>query len=513
MRDKRIAVLVSFCIFLISYGLLNAHEAKAKPPDTLVVASGETMHTFDHYYNNRRDGLNAAHQIFDYPLYRDPKTMKIVPGLCESWRYIDDKTLELRIRKGVKFTNGEPVNAEAFKFTFEFMIHPESKIVTRQNVAWLDKVRIVDDLTVRLIMKAPYAPALQQLANSMPVYPPKYFKEVGRDQFGMKPVGSGPYKLVSWKRGAEYVLEANPDYFDRGKNKPKIKKVIVREIPELATQINELISGGIDLIQLLPSDQAETIKKNKHLKLQTTPILRIWFVQMDGQGRSSPNTPFAKLKVRQAVNHAIDRQGIVDNILGGFGKVITSACNPLHFGCETNVKTYPYDPKLAKKLLAEAGYPNGFSTDFYGYRDKQTVEAVMGYLEAVGIKATLKWFGGQYATFDKYQRVQGIAPIAVNAWGSYSVFDCSSCTSTWFANKGGYNYNERPELMAWLKEADGIVDEAKRKELYSKALKYIAENAFWVPLYSGVMINAMDSRLDYEVAADENARYFTASWK
>jgi len=101
----------------------------------------------------------------------------------------------------------------------------------------------------------------------------------------------------------------------------------------------------------------------------------------------------------------------------------------------------------------------------------------------------------------------------VNAWGSYSVFDCSSCTSTWFSSEAGYNYNARPELMAWLKEADGIVDEARRKELYSKALKYIAENAFWVPLYSGVMINAMDARLDYEVAADENARYFTASWK
>ena len=239
---KNFYLALILCAAMAALCLAGPADVPANPPDTLVVASGETLHTFDHYYNNRRDGLNTAHQIFDYPLYRDPKTMKIVPGLVESWKYIDDKTLDLRIRKGVSFTNGEPVNAEAFKFTFEFMLHPDSKIVTRQNISWLDRVEILDDLNVRLIMKEPFPPALEQLANSMPVYPPKYFKEVGRDEFGIKPVGSGPYKLVRWKRGSEIVLEANPDYFDRGKSKPKIKNVIIREIPEIATQVNELIS-------------------------------------------------------------------------------------------------------------------------------------------------------------------------------------------------------------------------------------------------------------------------------
>jgi peptide/nickel transport system substrate-binding protein len=267
----------------------------------------------------------------------------------------------------------------------------------------------------------------------------------------------------------------------------------------------DLIRGG-----LVSPEQIPLIEKNPGLKIDSDEILRTWYITMDSLGRSGINF-FKDKRVRQAVNHAIDKNEIIETVLKGYAKVTNSAANTLHFGYEPNVTTYPFDPAKAKKLLADAGFPNGFTVDYYAYRDKSVAEAISGYLTAVGIKTNMKWLGGQWDVMDK-NLAAGTVPLAYISWGSYSVFDASSILDRFFKSDNPQCYGTTPEVDKLLTEANNIVDPGKRKELYSKAQKIIADEAYWVPLYNAKVISAMSKNLNFKPSYDEIDRYFTAAY-
>jgi peptide/nickel transport system substrate-binding protein len=213
--------------------------------------------------------------------------------------------------------------------------------------------------------------------------------------------------------------------------------------------------------------------------------------------------------VRQAIAHAVDRQAIVDNIMGG-GSVLHLPCYTTQFGCESpDAPKYEYDPEQAKALLAEAGYPDGFEIDFYGYRDRPVAEAVLGYLAEVGIDANLQWL--QYSALRDRVRA-GEIPFNFMAWGSSSINDIANSTSYFF--KGGPDDTTHdPDVIEWLTAGDSAVGAEARKEPYRKALNKIMEEVYWVPLMSYAYYYAMSSDLEFTPTPDEIVHLYQAKWK
>jgi peptide/nickel transport system substrate-binding protein len=231
---------------------------------------------------------------------------------------------------------------------------------------------------------------------------------------------------------------------------------------------------------------------------------------MDAVGRSGKDNPFTKKKVRQAVAYAINRQAMVKHLVKGVSKVVNTACYPPQHGCvQKGVTDYAYNPEKAKKLLAQAGYPDGFTTDFYAYRERPYAEAMVNYLDAVGIHAKLRFL--QYPSFNEKYR-NGKAPIAFYTWGSEGVNDVSGITSYFF--EGGPNdYAHDKKVSKWLKKGDTTLNKDKREAVYSKALQRISKQAYWAPLFSYSINYAFDKDLDFKPSQDGIPRFTSATWK
>jgi peptide/nickel transport system substrate-binding protein len=244
-------------------------------------------------------------------------------------------------------------------------------------------------------------------------------------------------------------------------------------------------------------------------KVANESTMRIGYLELDAAGRSAADGPLTKPAVRRAINHAIDRKAIVDNLLTGNSKVVNSACFPSQFGCEQDVTVYQYDPKKAKALLAEAGWSEGLTIDFYAYRDRELAEAITSYLAQAGIKTNFKYL--QYSALHDL-RAKGATPIAFQTWGSYSVNDVSASASQFF-KFGELDFARDEEVRDWLQMADTTIDPGKRKELYAKALRKIADQAYWVPLFSYNVNYVFTQEVNFTPSPDEVVRFFQMTWR
>jgi len=482
-----------------------------KANDTLVYVSDSDLENVSPYHNNMREGVILLHHVWDTLVLRDVKTGKYVPLLATAWKWIDPTTLEFTLRKDVTFHNGDPFTADDVVFTVNYVLSPDSKVVTKQNVGWMAGAEKVDDHTVRIKLKEPFPAAMEYLAAAVPMYPKAYFEKVGIQGFAKAPVGTGPYKVVSVTSGQGVKMVKNADYMkDSPKGQPKIGKLEFKVIPDGESRVAELMTGGVDWIWRVPTDQAESLKAMPDITVLSSETMRVAFLIFEMQSDDPAMKPLKDERVRKAISMAIDRQAMVDNLVRGGSRVMNAACFIDQTMCVQNtVVKYSYDPAKAKALLKDAGYPNGFDTEMYAYRERDYAEAMIGYLQAVGIKAKLN--------FLKYPAMRGElhagkAPITMSTWGSYSVNDASAFTGNYF--KGSPDDRSRDaDVIAWLKEADSTVDDAKREELYGKALKRISEKAYVFPLFSYSANYAFTKDLNFTAQPDELPRFYAASWK
>ncbi len=481
-----------------------------KANDTLRVAYTKELENVDSYFNSSREGVVLQRAVWDGLIYRDPETNEYKGNLATSWEWIDDKTLELKLREGVKFHNGDDFDADDVVATVNFVANEENGVKTQRNVNWMESAEKIDNFTVRIKTKDVFPAAIEFLSGPVSMYPADYYAEVGPSGMGLNPVGTGPYKVVEVVPGQHFVLERYEGYHDSPKGRPSISKIDIRTIPDVNTQIAELFSGSLDLIWQVPADQAEKLAEmGDQFTVSNESTMRVGYLSMDAAGRSSmdPN-PFQDLKVRQAVNHAINREALVDNLLKGKSKVVWTACFPSQFGCEQDVAEYPYDPEKAKQLLAEAGYPDGFTTEFYAYRDRDYAEAIASYLNAVGINIDFKML--QYSALRELN-MKGEVPISFQTWGSYSINDASAMVSQFFKH-GSLDTTRDDQVLEWLNVADSSNDPDKRVEYYAKALQRIAEQAYWAPMFSYNTNYVMSKEVEYTPTADEVLRFTNMSW-
>ncbi|MFO7600753.1 MAG: ABC transporter substrate-binding protein [Candidatus Desulfacyla sp.] len=499
-------------ILLATFALVWCPTLCQAKRDTLKVCMGaQPLQNLNPAFTTNRHILVLYHNWGDTLLYRDPVQKRLVPCLSESWQWIDANTLEFRLRKGVRFHNGEPFGAQAVRFSLELLKRPDSLV--SPYLTGFEGVDVVDEYTVRIRTSTPHPTAPEIIANVFFIYPPDYYKRVGREGFDVHPIGTGPYRFVSSTNSSEVLFTANPDYFGGPKGEAGIPHLKGVTATEEMLEMEALISGRADLLRSTDVRQRQVpfVKQNPDLKIKTVPILRVCFLVMDAAGRSG--APFFKDKrVRMAVNHAIHREWIIQHAFNGYAERIDSVTSPLHFGHEPDVVRYPYDPVRARKLLAEAGYPNGFDVDLFAAVYESSVEAIVRDLAAVGITVRHHWMGGKWNDF--YRKfLQGEMPLAFMTWGSYSIFDAAAILNPFFIKDAQGCYGTTPELSAMLEEAQRTADPKRRRELLSKAQKIIAAEALWAPLGTTHAISLMKKDLNFQPSYDEIDRYFGASWE
>ena len=487
----------------------SAPAVAGKADDTLNIVWERELENVDAYLNTAREGIIASRLTWDGLLYRDPKTMDYVPLVAKSYKWLDDTTMEFVIRDGITFHNGDKLTAEDVAFTYNWIANPDNGVKTQENVSWIKGAEVKDGNKVIVTLKEPFPAALEFISGAIYIYPKAYYAKVGPDGMGQKPVGSGPYKIVSVEAGKKIVWEKFDGYFkDSPKGQPSIGRIVQRTIPERNTQIAELLAGRADWMWRVPADQADQLNASGKINVVNELTYRIGYLTFDAAGTTGKN-PFQDIRVRKAVAHAIDREAIVKALVQGKSEVVHAACFPSQFGCTDDVTKYKFDPALSKKLLAEAGYPDGLSVDFFAYRERDFAEAMIGQLKKVGISVNFSFL--KYATLRDKIRAKEV-PFAFMTWGSNSINDVSAITSVFFTG-GKDDLSLDKDVTAWLNKGDTTVDPAARKDVYKKALQKIADEAYWLPLWSYNTNYAFSSELDFTPTADEIPRFVSAKWK
>src|SRR5215510_11090267 len=245
-------------LLLLSLLLLGPAVSEAQTKDdTIVYGLQSDVQNWDPPNSVLRESIILGYNVFDHLAARDLKTGKVGPSLATSWRALDDTTWEVKLRQGVKFHDGTPFTSKDVKATFDRVLDPAKKMIARGNHAKIKGVEIVDDYTVRFKTDGPYPLFVERLTAQV-MESEKVIREKGDEWMQEHPMGTGPYKLVSWHRKQEHLLVRNDDYWGP---KPSYKYVRIRIIPEQATQIAELLSGGVDIIKAVPPDQMDVINK------------------------------------------------------------------------------------------------------------------------------------------------------------------------------------------------------------------------------------------------------------
>ncbi len=479
--------------------------------NSLAVSLGkEHLTTLDPAFSNTRQTLVLYHNWADTLLYRDPASRELVPCLAQSYRFCNATTIEFSLRPGIQFHNGEPFNAQSVKFSLEVLKQPDSLVsYLLENIT---AAFVVDLYTVQIEVVAPN-PNLEDLfANVFFIYPPNYYRQVGPDEFGKNPIGTGPYQFVKWQKPNNIHFKRNPNYFESPKGIAHIPNLEIHIIPEEILQVEALLDGRIHLARTgtVSPEQLPFLVNSQSIKTTSVDTLRNFFVLMDAAGRSGIPY-FQDKRVRKAVNHAIDREKIIRNAFFSMANRIDSVTSAMHVGHEPDVTSYTYNPQKAKQLLADAGYASGFKTDFYAVRNESAAELIIHDLETVGIELNVHWMGGKWDQL--YQKLlAGKVPIAFLTWGSYSIFDASAILNPFFLPTSDLCYGYTAAIGQLLKIAEGSQDQQFRTESFSTVQKMIADQAFWVPICSRRAVSVMQRNLIFHPSCDEVDRYFTAKW-
>lgn len=493
---------------LVAVSTLTAVEAEAqKADDRLVFLAAREPPSFDFYMQSNREGVILNRMMFDGLVRADSRTGEVTPGLATEWEWLDDTTINFKLREGVTFHNGEPFDASDVVYTLEWNNSPENRTVGQSRTNWMERIDVNGPYDITIHLPRPFPAAMEFLNANFPIYPAEYHAEVGTEGFSEQPVGTGRYKVDSTEIGREIVMSRNENYW--AEDNGHIGTVVMRFVPEQNTQTAELMGGNAQLIWQVPPDQATRMERMPTVDVTIGETMRMGYIQFDSGLEGGPESPVHNPLVREAIAHAIDRQAIVDNIMGG-GQVLHLPCYPTQFGCEApGAPTYDYNPERAMELLAEAGYPDGFTIDFHAYRNRPIAEAVMGYLAEVGIEANLQWL--QYSALRDAVR-SGNVDFTFMAWGSSSINDIANSTSYFF--KGGPDDTTMdPDVIEWLTAGDSTVNREMRQTNYSKALTRIMEEVYWVPLSSYAYYYAMSSDLDFTPTPDEIVHLYEAKWK
>jgi peptide/nickel transport system substrate-binding protein len=411
----------------------------------------------------------------------------MAPSLAESWKASPDgKTYEFTLRKGAKFQNGEPVTAEDVKFSFERYRGTAASSLKERVAA----VETPDPLHVRFRLKNSWPDFLTFYALASGagwIVPKKYVEKVGDEGYKKAPIGAGPYKFVSFTPGVEMVFEAFEQYWRKA---PAVKRLVFKVIPDETTRLAALKRGEVDIVYSIRGELAEELQRTPGLALKPTVIQAPQWISMLDQW--DPKSPWHDRRVRLAANLAIDRKAINQAITLGHSR-LTYSLIPSTFEFYWQPAAYAFDPAQAKKLMAEAGYPNGFDAGDYfmdvSYANVQ--EAVASYLQQIGIRTKLT--GVERAAYWSGYTAKKYRNLAYTASGAFG--NAATRLESFVVKGGAFVYGSYPDIDALFQDQAAELDRKKREALLHKIQQLVYEKAMVIPIWELGFLNGQGARV------------------
>lgn len=477
-----------------------APQPESGEPKTILVALSEAPITLDPADHRNRPSETVIRNMFDGLVTRDTRS-GVHLELAESTNWRDDQTLEIVLRQGVKFHDGSEMTADDVVFTFDRIIqensieYPEVHTSPRKGlIAPLESIEKTGDYSVVMHFSDPWPPAMQLLVHQQ-IVPMAYLQEVGTQGFVEKPIGIGPFAFVSSSVGLEeIVMERFPDYYGGAPDLAPVgpacvDQVIFQVIPEASTRVAALLAGEVHIIQAVPPDLIAQLEANPNVQVKTAPGTQPKWVELNVN-----QPPFDDVRVRQALNYAIDKDLLIEQIYDGRAVALPGALSPFNNYVNTSLTPYPYDPDRALDLLAEAGWtdsdgdgildrdgqPFAFTLDTLE-EFRSLSEAVADMFQAVGLDANVRFW--EYSVIQP-QLLAGERLAYLDDWGDSAFDPVGHFEAKWHGQVSGEPYGrgnfsgyDNSRVNDLIKQGEVTVDSAERQRLYDEAQLIVYEEA------------------------------------
>ncbi|HSB78586.1 MAG TPA: ABC transporter substrate-binding protein [Candidatus Methylomirabilis sp.] len=501
---RRVLWLIGMGFLLVlAAGIQRPPMAAAAAPTKVVIGLNSDVRSFDPINTLDTTTDRVISHIYEY-LYTRDRSMKLAPLLAESARTLDDLNWEIKLRKNVKFSDGEPFNAETVKANIEYIVKKENNAARRVRIDLVKSATVVDEHTVRITTEKPFPTLLEGLTEIYMV-PIRAIKE-GPKSLTEKPIGTGPYKLQEWKREQSITLVRNDNYWGP---KPQIPVVEVRIIPDVAARISALLAGEVHLIPDVPPQSIDQVNKSGIAETRSVAGRRVIFVAFN----TLQPGPLQDVRVRQAINHAVDVDKIIRTIMEGNAKRMVGPLPVINRHLDPKLKPYSVDLAKAKALLQQAGYtgaPITLHTPNGRYlKDNEAAQAIAEQLTQAGINVKLQtdeW--GTLLDLVKSGKVDGMY-----FFGRSDTTLDGSMLRDWFHTGSTWVTYSDKKIDAAIENALPIVNSEKRRHAFSELQVQIQEQAPWIFLWSQFDIYGVNKKLQWEPRGDEQFAVGAAAWK
>ena len=441
--------------------------------------------------------------VFEPLVWKDDAG-EFIPVLAESWQNIDELTWEFALRQGVTFHNGEPFNAEAVKFSFERITDPDFETTDKfPTQVLLDRVEIIDDYTIRIITTEPVPVLLAHLTrNGGFILAPDHYRDLPQDQASTQPVGTGPFQFVSWARDDRVVLEAFDDYW---RGRPQVDRLVFRAIPEASTRVAELRTGGVHATMDVLPDFIPEIEADPNARVIAVEGFTRKHLGINQEKHEALQDPL----VRRAIQHAIDVDTLIVALRDGLTERMATMVNPPNH--HPDLQPFEYNPELAMELLAEAGYPDGFTITMGAGTepDTQLALAVAQELEGVGIEVAEVevWEWSQYTQVLGQRELPALYVLAfggaentpeTDMWAIHP--DRQTNSTNWFNQEWYDTYAELARTF----------DEELRQELNYRLQEIMHEENPWVWLWREPLIHGVREDVIWTPRPDDHPYFYEA---
>jgi len=447
--------------------------------------------------------LYALHDALAKPLPGND----MAPCLAESWKESTDGLVyEFKLREGLRFHNGDPFSAEDVKFSFQRYRGNATKILHDRVKA----VEVVDTYRVRFVLHAPWPDFLSFYATPATgaawIVSRKYIEKVGEEGFKKHPIGLGPYRFVRMTPGVELVLEANDQYW---RKRPSVRRLVFKGVPDRTTRLAMLKTGEADIAYLMIGVEGETVKADPRLRLAQVVPSAVWWLDFPEQW-SKTKSPWQDRRVRLAANMAIDKQTLNQAERLGFSR-LTGSIIPSVMDFALRIEPYPYDPTHAKRMLADAGYPNGFDAGDLTPVPPFTSfgEGVANYLAAIGIRTRVRSM--ERATFFEAWRTKKLTGIIMGA--SAGLGNAAARLEAFVISTGTYAYGGSPDIDDLFRQQAQERDRSKREAMLYQIQRLMHERVMHAPIFEPATLHGVGPRVEEPAVGLNPLLYFAAPYE
>lgn len=468
-------------IALAALSIVVTPAMAQKSKDTIRLTILDPFTTLDSYHFPANQPGQYTRAMYGKLLHWDEHNAKFIPELAKSWKQVNPTTIEFELRDDVKFTSGNKFSADDVKYMVEYLADPKLKIRFKGRYTWFKEAKVLSPTRIQLVSKKPKGDLMMTLAYRYYMYDSAIHSKMDdKAAYGRKSASTtGAYRLVSINRNSGVKLTRNDEAVAKFPHlRAPIKNIHGIPIPDSQTQLASLLTGAVDVLQTSSADTVKQFEQNPNYSVTPFATRMLTYITLDAAGRSK-NKVFQDIRVRQAFVKAINRDRVINTFMPGGKSAVRpdSICFAENIACTPSTKPLGYDPAGAKKLLAEAGYPNGIDIELSAFAPmKELTQAVAGDLRKVGIRATVQ--GMPLPVYTK-RRGAGELTALMARYPTFAQPNTSNLMNFFFA--GNRDYSNDPIIQNARKVGASTLDVRERAKVYQKAMDQVNKQSYILP--------------------------------